>query len=146
MLFRSGARDTLKRVIPGTKVDAAVSRFPGAFIGRIKKYQAADKLADVVVLHPGTNGVIPEDMMRQMLDLLDDRTRVVVVNDAMPRSWREPNNKVIAKVVPDYANAVLADWESASAGHPEYFVSDGVHLTAKGARAYAKLIKQSAGL
>ena len=81
-----------------------------------------------------------------MLDILKDTPTVVVVNDNMPRSWRAPNNKVIDKVVPDYSNAVIADWYAASKDHPEYFVSDGIHLTAKGARAYAKLIKKSAGL
>ena len=141
-----GARTVLKEAIPGTKVDAAVSRFPGAFIGRLKKYVARDKLADVVVLHPGTNGVLPEDMMRDMLDVVKDVPTVVVVNNNMPRSWRTPNNKVIDKVVPDYPNAVLADWYAASKDNPEYFVSDGIHLTPKGARAYAKLIKSAAGL
>jgi peptidoglycan/LPS O-acetylase OafA/YrhL len=141
-----GARSTLKDVIPGTKVDAAVSRFPGAFVGRLKRYVAKDQLAPVVVLHPGTNGVLPESMMRDMLDILKDSPRVVVVNDNMPRSWRNPNNDVIDKVVPDYPNAVLADWYAASKDHPEYFVSDGVHLTAKGAKAYAKLIKKKGGL
>jgi hypothetical protein len=141
-----GARQTLMDMIPGTKIDAAVSRFPGAFIGRLKKYKARDKLADVVVLHPGTNGVLPEDMMRQMLDIVKDTPRVVVVNDSMPRNWRKPNNQVIAKVVPDYANAVLVDWYAASKDHPEYFVSDGIHLTKKGARAYARLIREAGGL
>lgn len=141
-----GARSTLKEVIPGTKVDAAVSRFPGAFIGRLKRYVAKDALADVVVLHPGTNGVLPESMMREMLDILKDTPRIVVVNDNMPRTWRNPNNDVMAAVVPDYANAVLVDWYAASKNHPEYFVSDGIHLTAKGARAYARLIKKAAGL
>jgi peptidoglycan/LPS O-acetylase OafA/YrhL len=141
-----GARTVLKETIPGTKVDAAVSRFPGAFIGRLKKYVARDKLADVVVLHPGTNGTLPESMMREMLDVLEDTPTVVVVNTNMPRSWRTPNNKVIDNVVPDYPNAVIADWYAISKEHPEYFVSDGIHLTAKGARAYAKLIKTSAGL
>jgi peptidoglycan/LPS O-acetylase OafA/YrhL len=141
-----GARDTVKKVIPGTKVDAAVSRFPGAFIGRLKRYVKNDKLADVVVLHPGTNGVLPEAMMREMLDILEDTPRVIVVNDKMPRTWQDPNNKVIAKVVPDYDNAVLVDWKAASDDHPEYFASDGIHLTSKGARAYANLIKKAGDL
>jgi peptidoglycan/LPS O-acetylase OafA/YrhL len=141
-----GARSTVKALIPGTRIDAAVSRFPGAFIGRLKRYVAKDALAPVVVLHPGTNGVLPADMMRQMLDILKDTPKVVVVNDNMPRSWRSPNNKVIADVVPEFDNAVVADWYAASKDHPEYFVSDGIHLTAKGARAYAQLIKRSAGL
>lgn len=141
-----GARDTLKSVIPGTKVDAAVSRFPGAFVGRLKKYVARDKLADTIVIHPGTNGVMPEDMLREMLDVVKDVPRVVVVNTNMPRSWRAPNNKVVDAVVPDYPNVVLADWYAASTDHPEYFVSDGIHLTAKGAKAYAQLIKKAADL
>jgi peptidoglycan/LPS O-acetylase OafA/YrhL len=141
-----GARSTLKDVIPGTKVDAAVSRFPGAFIGRLKRYVDKDQLAPVVVLHPGTNGVLPEAMMRQMLDILKHTPRVVVVNDNMPRSWRTPNNDVIDKVVHDYENAVIADWYAASKDHPEYFASDGIHLTTKGAKAYAKLIKKKGGL
>ena len=49
-------------------------------------------------------------------------------------------------VVPDYPNAVLADWRAASVDHPEYFVSDGIHLTPAGARAYAQVIKQAANL
>ena len=138
-----GARTTLKETIPGTKVDAAVSRFPGAFVGRLKRYVARDKLAPVVVLHPGTNGVLPADMMREMLDVLVDTPRVVVVNNQMPRTWRAPNNKVISKVVPEYENTVLVDWYAASKDHPEYFASDGIHLTTKGAQAYADLIQQA---
>ena len=141
-----GARSTIYDVIPGSRVDASVSRFPGAFVGRIKKLRARDKLADIIVLHPATNGVLPEDMMREMLDLLSGYERVVVVNAAVPRPWEEPNNAAIDDAVKDYPNAVIADWHAAAQGHPEYFVSDGVHLTAKGAKAYAKLIKTTAGL
>lgn len=141
-----GARGVLHSTIPGIKVDAAVARYPGAFLGRIKRIRAAGLLADTVVLHPGTNGVIPESMMREMLDLLKDRSRVVVVNDNVPRSWNDSNNAAISAAVPDYPNAVVADWKSASRGHPEYFVSDGIHLTAAGAHAYADLIKKAAGI
>lgn len=141
-----GARSVLKDVIPGTRVDAAVSRYPGAFIGKLKRYVAGNRLAPIVVLHPGTNGVLPESMMREMLDILVDSPRVVVVNTNMPRTWREPNNNVMADVVPEYPNAVLADWRAASLDKPEYFASDGIHLTEKGAKAYANLIRQAAGL
>ncbi len=141
-----GARNAIYDVIPGSRVDASVSRMPGAFVGRIKKLKARDKLADIVVLHAATNGVLPEDMLREMLDLLSGYERVVVVNAAVPRVWEEPNNTAIRRAAKDYPNVVVADWNAAAADHPEYFVSDGVHLTAKGARAYAKLIRQSAGL
>ena len=49
----------------------------------------------------------------------------------------------LAAAAERHPNAVLVDWYAASKDHPEYFVSDGIHLTAKGARAYAKLIKET---
>ena len=141
-----GSREALRSAIPGIRIDAAVARYPGAFLGRIKKLRSMNLLADTVVLHPGTNGVIPESMMREMLDLLSDRERVVVVNDNVPRSWTVENNNVVSRVVPDYPNAVIADWKFESKAHPEYFVSDGIHLSAAGGRAYANLIKMAADL
>jgi len=51
-----------------------------------------------------------------------------------------PNNQVLADGVARYPDkAVLVDWYAASAGHPEYFW-DGLHLTPRGAEAYAGLI------
>ena len=141
-----GARQAIRDSVPGTRVDAEVARMPGAFIGRIKKLRARDKLADVVVLHPATNGVLPEAMMREMLDLLSEYPRVVVVNAQMPRNWRKPNNSVLAEVVPDYPNAVLVDWFAESKGEPDWFASDGIHLNPKGARRFADMIKDAAGL
>jgi peptidoglycan/LPS O-acetylase OafA/YrhL len=141
-----GARQALKETIPGTRVDAEVSRMPGAFIGPLKRYVARGKLAPIVVLHPATNGVLPEDMFREMLTILKDVPRVVVVNSHMPRSWRDANNAVINKVLPEFGNAVLADWEGASDGKDDYFVSDGIHLTQSGAKAFAEIIKRATGI
>ncbi|MGI9136820.1 MAG: acyltransferase family protein, partial [Candidatus Nanopelagicales bacterium] len=39
-----GARGVLRSTIPGIKIDAAVARYPGAFLGRIKKLRAAGLL------------------------------------------------------------------------------------------------------
>ncbi|MDO8732480.1 MAG: acyltransferase family protein [Actinomycetota bacterium] len=139
-----GARKSLQGAMPGITIDAAVSRFPGAFIGPLKRYEKANKLGSTVIVHPGTNGVLPESMLREMLNILKPHARVVLVNDNMPRTWRNPNNNVIDDVAKDYPNVVLVDWYNASHGHPEYFVSDGVHLTSKGAATYSQLLKNAA--
>lgn len=138
-----GARSAINDAVPGAAIDAAVSRFPGGFIGRVKKLSKRELLADTVAIHPGTNGVMPESMLRDLLDQLTDYDRVILVNSSMPRSWEKPNNKVIDKVAPDYPNVVVADWKSVSSGNPDYFVSDQVHLTSKGAKAFAELIRSN---
>ena len=141
-----GARSAIKDAIPGARVDAKVSRMPGGFTGRVKKLDRRDKLANVVVVHPATNGVMNAKILRGILDPLTDYERVVIVNASVPRSWEKQNNKVIAKVTPDYPNVVVADWKSASDGRSEYFVSDGVHLTGSGAAAFAEVIREASGL
>jgi hypothetical protein len=47
---------------------------------------------------------------------------------------------MLAAYVRGYSNATLLDWRGASAGHPEYFWEDGIHLRPAGAAAYAALI------
>lgn len=141
-----GARNAITDAIPGARVDAEVSRMPGAFTGRVKKLNRRDKLANIVVLHPATNGVLTEEILRNTLDPLRDYERVVVVNSYVPRSWEKPNNRIIKDVITDYPNVVMADWNQVADGQRNFFVSDGVHLTPAGAAAFADLIKDSAGL
>ena len=141
-----GARNAITETIPEAKVDAEVSRMPGAFTGRVKKLNRRDKLANVVVVHPATNGVLTEEILRNTLDPLTDYQRVVLVNASVPRSWEKPNNAIIDDVAPDYPNVVIADWNSRANGESGFFVSDGVHLTGEGARAFAELIKETAAL
>ena len=69
--------------------------------------------------------------------------QVVIVNARVPRPWQDGNDVLMARVVPQYSNAVLADWYNASAGHPEYFGADGVHMDAAGAQAYTCLLYTS---
>jgi len=75
-----------------------------------------------------------------MMAVLGAERRVVFVNLHVPRSWEQPNNGVIAAGVGRYPNAVLVDWHSASAGRPDLFWDDGIHLRPAGAAVYAGLI------
>ena len=139
-----GARDAITEAMPGAGVDAEVSRMPGAFTGRVKKLNRRDKLANTVVIHPASNGVINEEILRKILDPLQDYEKVVVVNASVPRSWEKPNNRLINKITKDYPNVVVADWNAEADGKSDYFVSDGVHLTKQGAAAFAELMRTSA--
>jgi len=141
-----GVAPHLQDKVKKSSVDAEVSRQASGVLERVEALAAADLLAPTVVIHTGTNGIVTEDQLRAMLDILSDRDRVVVVNVNVPRRWTDPNNEVIASVVPDYPNAVIADWASVSAGRSDYFVSDGVHPTWDGTKAFVKEIRRAANL
>lgn len=142
-----GVASQLMEKIDGSKVDAEVSRQAGGVLDRVQRLSKKGLLAPTVVIHTGTNGIVTEDQLREMLDLLSDRERVVVVNTNVPRPWMEPNNELIAKVVPDYPNAVIADWYSVSVDNPEYFVSDGTHPQwPSGIKAFVREIMRAVGM
>ena len=142
-----GVAEQLKEKIPGTQVDAEVSRQAGGVLDRVQRLHDKGLLAPTVVLHTGTNGIVTEEELREMLDILSDRYRVVVVNTNVPRPWMEPNNETIATVVADYPNAVVADWYSVSVDNPEYFVSDGTHPQwPDGIKAFVREIMRSVGV
>ena len=131
-----GARKFLESRIGSARVDAAVGRQARDIVQRIRDLKAADLLGPKVVLHVGTNGYVTEDQLRTILTLLDDRERVILVNAAAPRRWVEKNNELIERIAADHPNTVVADWSSVANEHPEFFVSDQVHLTGRGQRAF----------
>lgn len=106
--------------------------------------QAEAGFAPVVILHTGNNGIMTADTLRAMLDTLAHVPRVVLVNTNLPRPWSEPNNRVIGEVAAGRPNVRVVDWHALSHDHPEFFVSDGVHLTWVGATVYAKAIEAAA--
>ena len=77
-----------------------------------------------------------------IVEAVKNQPRLIVVNTAVPRPWREGNNSLIAEVASQYSNVIVVDWNSISEGHPEYFAPDGVHLVPTGVDVYvAEIVK-----
>ena len=89
-----------------------------------------------VVLNLGNNNALQEDVVRQILSALPPQSKVILVNTAVPRPWRDGNNAIISRVSASYSNVHLVDWNRISNGHPEYFAPDGVHLVPAGVAIY----------
>ncbi|MEY3344536.1 MAG: hypothetical protein RL125_257, partial [Actinomycetota bacterium] len=94
----------------------------------------------IAVLNLGNNGPVSEEQVRNLFDLLANQPHFVVVNAAVPRGWRDSNNETLARVIAEYDNASLVDWNRISKNHPEYFAPDGVHLVPTGANVYVSAI------
>jgi lysophospholipase L1-like esterase len=146
-----GAIDVLQQEIPNLAlVDAQGSRQPPAAIDVLRRRRAVGQLGDVVIVHVGNNGPFPAEQFDEMMRALAGMHKVLVVNATVPAGVPDPiavpNNAVLAAEVRRYPKtAVLVDWQAESAGHPEFFGEDGVHLTSQGAQAYADLITARLG-
>lgn len=135
-----GVSQWIARQVNVVKVDAVVGRQAGELRKIIERMAEAGELEPVVIVNLGNNGVVDEATLRAILNDLKTCQRVIVVNTRVPRRWQDDNDALMARVVPDYPNAVLADWRAASEGHTEYFGQDGVHAGTAGAKAYADLV------
>ena len=101
-----------------------------------------DKLnmqGSTIVLNLGNNNKLTEEQVAAIFEAIADQPKIVVVNTAVPRGWRDENNALIAQYAAQYG-AQLVDWAAVSDGHPEYFGPDGVHLVPAGVRAYVDAI------
>jgi len=95
-----------------------------------------------VVLNLGNNNRLVEADVISLMEIVKSQPRIIVVNTAVPRSWKDSNNQIIADVVNRYPNTTIVDWASSSANHPEYFATDGVHLNPPGVNAYVSAIRE----
>ena len=95
-----------------------------------------------VVLNLGNNNRLVEADVISLMEIVKSQPRIIVVNTAVPRSWKDSNNQIIADVVNRYPNTTIVDWSSISANHPEYFATDGVHLNPPGVNAYVSAIRE----
>jgi peptidoglycan/LPS O-acetylase OafA/YrhL len=95
-----------------------------------------------VVLNLGNNNRLIESDVISLMEIVKNQPRIVVVNTAVPRSWKDLNNELIRKIVSQYPNATIIDWDQISTNHPEYFATDGVHLNPPGVNAYVSAIRE----
>jgi peptidoglycan/LPS O-acetylase OafA/YrhL len=95
-----------------------------------------------VILNLGNNNRLLEDDVVALMEIVKNQPKIIVVNTAVPRSWKDLNNELIQKVVAQYPNTILINWDQISSNHPDYFASDGVHLNPAGVNAYVSAIRE----
>ena len=103
------------------------------------QHDKANMQGATIVLNLGNNNKLTEDQVAAIFTAISDQPKIVVVNTAVPRGWRDENNALITQYAAQYG-AQLVDWAAISDGHPEYFGPDGVHLVPAGVRAYVDAI------
>jgi hypothetical protein len=139
-----GASSTLEDTLgqKRLRIDAAVGRQANDIIGTLEAYKQSSGLPSRVVVQVGDNGPLIEDEPQRLKDVLKGVQRVVLVNDHVPQSWQDPNNKILADLVKHWPQARLADWNSVASQHPDW-LNDGVHPSQEGIDEYVRLINQA---
>ncbi len=136
-----GIRTSLNEVAPVSLINARIGRQAPELLDVMKRdiAQAGDS---PVIFNLGNNGLLQEEVVREIFELVKSQSSIIVVNTAVPRPWRESNNALVSQTASQYSNVRVIDWNSISNGHPEYFAPDGVHLVPAGVAAYVAEIRK----
>jgi peptidoglycan/LPS O-acetylase OafA/YrhL len=122
-------------------INARVGRQAPELI-EVMRADKANAHDSTVIFNLGNNNKLTSDQVLAVFEEVKNQPKIIVVNTAVPRPWREENNALIAQYAALYGATVI-DWATISAGHPEYFAPDGVHLVPAGVRAYVDAITAS---
>jgi peptidoglycan/LPS O-acetylase OafA/YrhL len=134
-----GIRNTLAERFPVALVNARVGRQADELL-EVILHDKANAPDGPVVLNLGNNNALQESQVVAIFEALKNSPKVIVVDTAVPRPWREGNNALISQIAARYSNISLVHWSTISDGHPEYFAPDGVHLVTTGVDVYVEEI------
>ena len=134
------AKAQLERRLPDASIDGEVGRQFKELLGVARSRRASGQLGQVVILQLGNNGPVTASQFDDIMDVLRDVRRVVVINVKVPRPWEGPNNAMLASGVGRWPNAVLMDWHKHGAAHPELFAEDGTHMGPTGVSIFVELV------
>ena len=137
-----GIRTALSEIRPLLVVNARVGRAAPELLQEMTK-DLEKAAGSTVVMDLGNNDLLAEETVRSIFELVTESSKVVVVNTAVPRPYRDANNELVARLATEFPNVRVVDWNAISVGHPEYFAPDGVHLVATGVSAYVMAIDEA---
>ncbi len=136
-----GIRAALGQSHPISIMNARIGRQAPELLDVILHDKAAAQNSRTVI-DIGNNNALTRAQVEAIFEALKDQPQVVIVNTAVPRPWRDPNNSLISDIAAQYPRFSVVDWKTISEGHPEYFAPDGVHLVPTGVAVYVAQILQ----
>jgi len=134
------AKAELERRLPDASVNAEVARQFKELLAVARALRNGGELGQAVILQLGNNGPVTGSQFDDIMDVLRDVPRVVVINVKVPRPWEGPNNAMMAEGVRRWPNTVLVDWHRHGAANPQLFGDDGTHMGPTGVSVFVEMI------
>jgi len=134
------AAQQLRSVLPGSYIDAQVSRQMSQGIAVVRELASRGELRPIVVVGLGTNGTITMAQVRALQAVAGPQRALVLVNTFVPRPWQSEVNAVLAAAPRRYGNVTIADWYTTIRNRTGLLWGDGVHPQPAGAVVYARMV------
>ena len=128
----------------GYKANARGCRQMPEGIEVIKKADRNGPLPRLITIALGADGTISMGQIRQVLRILDHKTKLGLVVPVESGGGTGRDAAVVREAAQKFDKRIrLLDWPNYSNGHPGWFQPDGLHLTFPGAAAFARLLSKA---
>jgi hypothetical protein len=134
------AAQQLRAELPGTYIDAQVSRQMSQGIALVRELARRGELRPVVVVGLGTNGTVTMPQIRALQAAAGPQRALVLINTFVPRPWQSEDNAVLATAARRYSDVTVADWYTTIRNRTRLLWGDGVHPQPAGAVVYARMV------
>jgi peptidoglycan/LPS O-acetylase OafA/YrhL len=125
----------------GFAVDAEESRAFGRGIEIVQTLVDQGQLPEELVIHLGTNGPIGKSEMEEMMALVVDVPKVLLVENDVPRDYELANNSLMVNAASSRSNVGVLYWNGLAGSCPgDCIYQDGFHLKTPGAEYYTSLV------
>jgi len=125
----------------GFAVDADESRAFASGIDIVQALVDQDQLPRELIIHLGTNGPIRESEMDEMMALVGDIPKVLLIENDVPRDYEAGNNALLVNAASSRSNVGVLYWNGLASGCVgDCIYQDGFHLKTIGAEYYTSLI------
>ena len=132
-----GGKAKTLELFPNGIIDAKIGDTAYPAPEKLRNLIKENKLGSPVILNYGANGDVRESTKVTIMELIGDRP-VYWLTHTVAR--RQNINDSLRAFAAKYSNIKVVDWYALTRKHPEYFVADGIHLTAAGQAGFAKVI------
>jgi hypothetical protein len=130
----------LDSALPGIYIDARPDREMPAGLAIVRSLADSGRLRPVVVMGLGTNYIVTTGQLRQLMQLIGPRRRLVLINTYVPDGWSKQVNATIAAFIGRHPAIVLADWFDAISHRTYLLWPDQVHPQMPGTIVYARMV------
>ncbi len=139
------ATPQLRAVLPGSYIDAEISRQMSQGIEVAQQLADDGELRPIVVVGLGTNGAITMQQVRALRTAAGPQRVLVLVTAFVPRPWQAEVNAVLAAAARRYRDVILANWFATIRNRTGLLWEDGVHPRPAGAGVYARMVAAAVG-
>lgn len=135
----STAKEFLE-LFPNSNLDGKIGRQVYQTAPILQALSQEGKLRPVVVVGLGTNGTFSDAQFGEVMNQLDGK-KVFWLNVTAPTvRWQNTVNEKLNSLIPQYKNATLVDWHTASSNQASWFYDDQIHPNPNGVIHYLNLL------